>query len=237
MTPQLSWHAAFLRGVNVGRGKRLPMSELRATLESLGYADVRTCLNSGNVVFRTALERGGSHALHIQQRIQQALRQRVGLETLVIVKSADSLAQVLRENPLGKSAEAAKNPSRLLVVLTPSAADLNVLRSIERASWRPDVIAVGSVAAYLWCANGISRSELSEAAFKLLDGHGTTRNLNTLLEVQALMVTAPNVRAPNVRAPSVRAPSVRAPSVRASSVRASSVQKSRAQRTRSRGAY
>ena len=101
-------YVALLRGINVGTAKRVAMSELRALVEELGYSDVRTLLNSGNVVFTAAKAEPREAAL----RIKKALEGKLGVSARVTVISDEELADVVAGNPLGKVAD---NPSRLLV--------------------------------------------------------------------------------------------------------------------------
>src|SRR5439155_26831574 len=89
-------HVALLRGINVGRAKRVAMADLRALFEELGYGEVRTLLNSGNVVFTA---RAGNSAT-IATRIEKALTKRLGISTRVIVITAGELATIIAKNPL-----------------------------------------------------------------------------------------------------------------------------------------
>lgn len=75
---------ALLRGVNVGGAKRVPMAEFRALLAILGYAKVRTLMNSGNAAFESNARSTRIHAT----RIREAIAGRLGLDVPVIVKSA-----------------------------------------------------------------------------------------------------------------------------------------------------
>ena len=99
---------ALLRGINVGKAKRVPMADLRTLLTELGYTDVATLLNSGNVVFRAAKGTPVKHAAEIAGAIATNLK----VEVPVIVKSAPELAAIVSENPL---ADEASDHSRLMV--------------------------------------------------------------------------------------------------------------------------
>ncbi|MGZ3461259.1 MAG: DUF1697 domain-containing protein, partial [Archangium sp.] len=107
---------ALIRGINVGRAKRVAMAELRALVEELGYTDVRTLLNSGNVVFTTPGRTAGNAAA----RIEAALATGLGVPARVTVLSAGELATVVAENPL---LAVATDPSRLLVTVLTHPAD------------------------------------------------------------------------------------------------------------------
>jgi uncharacterized protein (DUF1697 family) len=172
--------AVLLRGVNVGKGNRLPMADFRAALESLGYTGVRTLLNSGNAVFSGP---GRSPAAHAQA-IRDALRSRCGLEPPVIVKSARQLAAIAEENVL---AAVAKDHSRLLVVFTQDDDALRPLEDLASGVEPPERFVVGEHAAFLYAPDGI----LQSTAGAVLLGKGgravTTRNWRTVLKLQRLL--------------------------------------------------
>ena len=88
----MNYYIAFLRGINVGTAKRISMEDLRALIERLGYEDVRTVLNTGNVVFRgkKAAERT------IADRIQEALESRHGFSANTLVMTATDLDSIVR---------------------------------------------------------------------------------------------------------------------------------------------
>lgn len=168
---------ALIRGINVGRAKRIAMADLRALVEGLGYRDVRTLLNSGNVVFTTR----ASTAI-AAKRIEQAMEKQLGVSARVFVLTAQELEQIVKENSL---ADRADNPSRLLVAVFGAAADRSRLKAMEKADRGNDALAVGARAAYLWCPNGILESRFIEDVMRLLGDAATTRNWATVLKLQA----------------------------------------------------
>ena len=158
-----------MRGINVGRAKRVAMAELRALVEELGYRDVRTLLNSGNVVFTTPRLAPGNAAA----RIENALAVRLGVSARITVLSAAELAAVVAENPLGAIAN---DPSRLLVCVLADAANRSKLKPLSKLDWGNEVLAIGTRVAYLWCPDGILASRLPEAVNRLPGDAVTTRN-------------------------------------------------------------
>ncbi|MFL6700128.1 MAG: DUF1697 domain-containing protein, partial [Vitreoscilla sp.] len=166
-------YIALLRGINVGKAKRVPMADLRALMEALGYAGVRTLLNSGNAVFDA---RGGSAASHAR-RLKAAIGEKTGVDCEVVVKTADELAAAIAEHPLRRHAN---DDARLLVMFMQDASTLAELRSLEAADWAPEAFAVGAHAAWLWCANGIIESRVAKAVGKVLKERGTARNWATV---------------------------------------------------------
>jgi uncharacterized protein (DUF1697 family) len=171
----------LLRGVNVGKGNRLPMADFKALLLGLGYTEVSTLLNSGNAVFSST----GRSVLKHAEAIGQALEQQLGLRVSVIVKSGAEMAAAVSSNPL-EVPEA--DHSKFLVAFVQDSAALQKLVGQQALAQPPERFAVGSEAAYLHCANGILESKLGEALLKLGKGV-TTRNWATVLKLVALSGT------------------------------------------------
>jgi uncharacterized protein (DUF1697 family) len=171
---------ALLRGINVGKAKRVPMADLRALLTELGYTDVVTLLNSGNAVFRAPKGTQTRHAANIATAISEKLK----VEVPVIVKSAKELSAIVGENQL---AEQASNHSQLLVVFAQDNATLSGLDAVESLVVLPEQFLVGKNAAYLHCATGILESKAGKALLGKAGGSVTTRNWATILKLQALV--------------------------------------------------
>jgi uncharacterized protein (DUF1697 family) len=173
-------HVALLRGINVGRAKRVAMADLRALVAGLGYRDVRTLLNSGNVVFTVPPGAKGDAAA----RIQDGIAAKLGVTARVLVITADDLATVVAEDPLRGIAD---DPSRYLVAFLSDPADLAKLRPLTRQDWAPGALALGKRVAYLWCPEGILDSKLPEAVGRLIGDAATTRNWATVTKLHALV--------------------------------------------------
>lgn len=180
VAPKPATFVALLRGINVGRAKRLPMAELRAVLAGLGYTDVVTLLNSGNAVFRGA---GGTPREHAE-RIAAGITERFELDVPVIVKSARELDAIVAGNPL---ADAVTDPSRLLVAFAPDSAALAGLALIASTCAAPDRFVVGRYAAYLHCPTGVLASRAANALLGKAGHAVTTRNWATVLKIQAVV--------------------------------------------------
>jgi uncharacterized protein (DUF1697 family) len=155
------------------------MADLRDLLEKLGYEEVRTLLNSGNVVF-TATAAGAKTA---GTRIEQALVKRLRVTSRVIVFSASELSAVVAGNSLAK---VATNPSRLMVAFLATPGDRARLEPIASKPWGAEKIALGPRVAYFWCPEGIIRSEVAAAVGKTLGEAVTVRNWATVLKLHAV---------------------------------------------------
>jgi uncharacterized protein (DUF1697 family) len=182
-----SRYVALIRGINVGRAKRVAMADLRTLLSRLGYTDVRTILNSGNVVLTAPKPQP---PVNIGKQIEQAMSEQLGVSGRVTVLTAAEFAGVVEENAL---VGVAKDPARLLVAFCSDRSRLKQLEEIGRQEWAPEAFAAGSLAAYLWCAEGILESRLLEVVGPALGDSTTTRNWATVGRVLAALQLAEGV--------------------------------------------
>jgi uncharacterized protein (DUF1697 family) len=174
-----TWHVALLRGINVGRAKRVPMADLRALIENLGYGHVRTLLNSGNVVFSAS----AATVVNAAARIEESLATNLGVTARVTMLTAAELAGIVAENPM---LAMANDSSRLLVAVLSDPTDRARLEPLLEQDWAPDALAIGRRVAYVWCAGGILESRLAQAVGRALGSAVTSRNWATILKLHAL---------------------------------------------------
>lgn len=170
---------ALLRGINVGRAKRVAMADLRSLVSDLGYRGVATVLNSGNVLFTAP----GVASSEAAAAIEGALAARLGVRARVTVLTAEELAAAVAENPLHGLAT---DPSRLLVAFLQGPADRFRLEPLLAEDWSPEALAPGRRVAYLWCPAGVLASRLQEAIGRALGDAVTTRNWATVTKLHAL---------------------------------------------------
>jgi uncharacterized protein (DUF1697 family) len=172
-------YVAFLRGINVGRAKRIAMADLRVLVEGLGYTDVRSVLNSGNVVFRAA----GTTAQEAAAAIEEALVLKLGVAARVFVLDQGEVSAIIDGNPL---LEVATDHSRLIVFLFGDATQHAKLAALDNRDWGGERLALGTRAAYVWCPEGMLDSAAATSLGKLLGDGTTSRNWNTLVKLHAL---------------------------------------------------
>ncbi len=156
------------------------MAELQRLVAGLGYTEVRTLLNSGNIVFSVPPKIKGDPAA----KIQAAMAAQMGVTARVMTFTAEHWATVIAENPL---AEMVTNPSLLLVGFVHEMADREKFKPLLQQTWSPDVLALGSLAAYLWCPNGSLAGKLFPAVDRLFGNAVTTRNWSTVLKLHAML--------------------------------------------------
>jgi uncharacterized protein (DUF1697 family) len=167
---------ALIRGINVGRAKRIAMADLRGLFVDLGLANVRTLLNSGNVLFQCPRP----DVLKLAAAIESAISKNCGFSAPVAVITAADLARIIRENPL---LHVALDHSRHLVAFATNPGSLAALHPLLKESWAPDEVAITPRAAYLWCKGGLLDGKLIRAFSRLAGDHVTTRNWATILKL------------------------------------------------------
>ncbi|MDN2708331.1 DUF1697 domain-containing protein [Janthinobacterium sp. SUN118] len=170
---------AFLRGINVGRAKRVAMADLRKLLGDLGFTNVRTVLNSGNVVF----EAGRVAPAEAAAGIEEALVLKLGVAARVTVLSAGQFAELIEQNTLAPAADAA----RLLALVLNRPSDAQRLAPLLQQSWQPEALALGQWAAYAWCPDGVLASKVVAALGVLLGDGVTSRNWATMQKLKLLL--------------------------------------------------
>lgn len=178
---------ALLRGINLGPHRRVAMADLRAALTAAGFGEVRTHLQSGNLVLDSDL--GGAA---LGDAIAATLVRDLNLDTDVIVRSADELAAAIDGDPFS---EIATDPARHVLGFCQGApaagriADLEERIARQRAAAQPaadDRHAFAGDHFYLWCPNGISTSPYFTVPWAKLGVASTQRNWNTVTAVLRL---------------------------------------------------
>ncbi len=168
---------ALLRAVNVGGTGKLPMSDLKAICEELGFGAVSTYIASGNVVFTSRKSEAA-----IKAALEKRLAAYAGKPVGVLVRSAAEMAQVLSDNPFPKAA-----PNRTMAVFLDRAPPADTLAGVR--GQRDEEIRLGRREIYILYDQGMGTSKLVIPAAKT----GTARNMNT---VATLAKMAAEIRRP-----------------------------------------
>ena len=147
------------------------MPELRKLLEGHGHGDVRTHLQSGNVVL-TSRKSPAALAKELERQIADGL----GVEAVVVVRTRDELAAVVERDPLGK---VATDPSRYLVTFFSAPPGKAAVERLEGLAANGERVAVDGRELYTWHPEGVGRSKLAKALSDAKLG-GTARNWRTV---------------------------------------------------------
>ena len=173
-------YVSMLRAVNVGGSGLIKMEPLREAYEALGLADVRTLLQSGNVVFRSGL----TDRSRLVKRIMQEIERRFDLQVEVILRTLAEIASIVDRGPV-LSPRADK--SKLLVMFlssVPDAAAQAALKKWHKGKELKELLEMRGPEIYLYYPDGVGRSKLTGAVIEnKLDTAGTARNWNTLIKL------------------------------------------------------
>jgi uncharacterized protein (DUF1697 family) len=167
-------YVSMLRGVNVGGHGVIKMDTLKDAYLGIGLADVRTLLQSGNVLFSSRLRDRAALA----KRIKQELERRFELQIEVVIRTLDEVRTIVERGPV---LSARADMSKLLVMFLSGVPDAQGQAVLVKQHKGPEMIEVRGPEIYLYYPDGVGRSKLSTAFIEnKLKVAGTTRNWNTL---------------------------------------------------------
>jgi uncharacterized protein (DUF1697 family) len=172
-------HIVLLRGINIGSRNRVAMPKLRDVLTDAGFEDVKTYVQSGNVV----LSAKGS-AEQLARKCERLLADEFALDIPVVVRTRAQLAKVVQRNPLGK---VATDPKRYQVSFLTGKLPAEVVRKLEEVAAPSERFVVSGREVYAWHPAGVARSKL----WAMLAGRGlgvtaTARNWTTVTTLLGL---------------------------------------------------
>jgi uncharacterized protein (DUF1697 family) len=160
-------YVALLRSVNVG-GRKVSMEELRDVFADLGHTNVRTYIQSGNVVFTAK----GRKENVVRSAIEAAIERGLGLDVTVLLRAPAELAQVLEANPYADAA---------YVTFLDGLPDSERVAELDPTAYLPDLFKVVGREVYVHAPNGYGRTKINNAFFeRKLATRATTRNLRTV---------------------------------------------------------
>jgi uncharacterized protein (DUF1697 family) len=173
-------YVALLRAVNVGGNNKVPMARLRELADGLGYIDVATYVQSGNLVLSADVKK----AADIEAAVAEVIRTDLGVDISVMVRSRKELAAVIDANPFGDIAD---DPKRLLVNVLAAQPAADRIEALDPAEFEPERYEFGDRCIYQWFPEGVGRSKMATAPWdRRLGVRGTGRNwrtITTLLEM------------------------------------------------------
>lgn len=178
----MSRHLALLRAINLGGHKAVAMAELRDLLTRLGFGNVQSLLQTGNLVFDSDARTGAP----LEGVLEREGKRRLGLETDWFVRGASEWKRLIARNPF--PAEAARDPAHLLVVCLKAAPNAKQVKALQSAITGREVVRAVGHQAYIVYPDGIGRSRVTSALIeRMLGTRGTGRNWNTVLKLGALI--------------------------------------------------
>lgn len=175
-------YIALLRGVNLGPHNRMKMDRLQQSLQGLGFVEVRTYIQSGNVVFTAARQ----SSFDLSQSIEQRILRDFGFSVRVISRTAEELGKAIQNNPFLR--EKGIDSSRLHVTFLSEAPVRSSLKKLDTLAAGQDQFRCCGKEIYLYCPDGLGRSKLFGSAFDrvLAVSATTTRNWKTVNTLYAM---------------------------------------------------
>jgi uncharacterized protein (DUF1697 family) len=169
----------LLRGINLGSRRRVGMAELRKLLEGHGYEDVRTHLQSGNVLLTSS-----DSASRLRTRLERELAAGLGFDVEVTLRTRAELARVVAHDPLG---DVAKDPSRYLVTFLETKPTAKLVREVSALDVEPERVVMSGREVYSWHPQGLQSSPLAKLLSKTgVSAAGTNRNWRTVTKLLEL---------------------------------------------------
>jgi len=169
---------SMLRGINVGGQRKVPMVALKTCYESLGFTNVRTFIQSGNVTFD--YEGGDTQSIAI--RLESGIRKSFGFDVTVVVRTKEEMLKVIRGFPFTSQEEDFSHVTFLSNAPSSIPED-----EIEKVRGKGEKFSASGKEVYLFCPNGYGRTKLNNSLFeKKLKVAATTRNWRTVNSLYAL---------------------------------------------------
>jgi uncharacterized protein (DUF1697 family) len=169
-------HVLLLRGINIGSRNRIAMPKLREALDSAGFDNVRTYLQSGNVVVSSDATPG-----KVAEDCKAVIAERFGLDIEIVTRTHKELAQVVKRNPLAKVAD---NPKRYQVSFLAEKPDRATVAKLSELRVDPEEFVHIGRELYAWHPDGVARSKLWNAlAGPKLGIPATARNWTTVTQL------------------------------------------------------
>ncbi len=172
-------YIALFRGINVGGNNKLPMKELVTVLEGLGLQNIRTYIQSGNVVFE-----GKGKATELAAKMGTAIRKSHGFEPRVLLLDAAKLENAIKANPFPEGEAEGNTLHFNFLECSPPNPNLAGLEKIKAATER---FQLKDDVCYLHAPDGIGRSKLAASLERLLDVSMTGRNWNTIKKLREMV--------------------------------------------------
>jgi uncharacterized protein (DUF1697 family) len=179
----MSAHIALLRAVNVGGRKPVIMAELRNLLTEIGFSDVHSILQTGNLVFRGSARRTEDD---LEGFLEKEAAKRLDLHTDFFVRPQEEWKRIIADNPFQD--EAKRDAARLVVMFLKRAPIKKEVEALRAAIRGPEMVRTEGRQAYIVYPAGIGRSHLTNTLLERKFGtRGTARNWNTVLKLDSFV--------------------------------------------------
>ncbi|HUD84005.1 MAG TPA: DUF1697 domain-containing protein [Candidatus Saccharimonadales bacterium] len=174
-------YIAMLRGINVSGKKIIKMEQLRACLAKLEFSNIKTYVQSGNIIFETSNDSAAS----LSRKIEQKILRDFGFSVPVFLKTSKEMEEAIKRNPFLKVF--AIDHSKLHITFLSDAPPKTALEQLLPLAVKPDQFRIIGREIYLYCPNGYGNTRLSNTAIeRKLSVGATTRNWTTAKTLLAM---------------------------------------------------
>ncbi|MEZ4803586.1 MAG: DUF1697 domain-containing protein [Gelidibacter sp.] len=167
----------LLKGINVGGHKKVPMAELRELLTKEGFQNLKTYIQSGNVVLQSS-----ETASKVEAKMQKAIKSHFGFEVSVIVKTNKELQAIFDASPFSKNTK-----EKSYFIMFNKTPDKELLKEVESISFENEEVILKKDALYFYSSVGYGNAKFNMNTYeKKLKVTGTARNFNTMVKLLSL---------------------------------------------------
>jgi uncharacterized protein (DUF1697 family) len=178
-------YIVLLRGINIGPHKRMKMEKLRASCEALGFAGVKTYIQSGNVIFKAPKLSPAA----LSKKLGECIVKDFGFSSEIISRSREEMKTIISGNPFLK--EPGIDPSKLHVVFLSQSLSAPALKKLQDLTISPDRVSYSDKEIYFYFPNGVSGSSLWKHPLDRVTGvAGTMRNWKTVTTLSQIATEA-----------------------------------------------
>ncbi len=165
-------YISMLRGINVSGQKKIKMEDLKKLYESLGFKNVKTYVNSGNVKFNCS----DNDISNLINKIERKINNSFGFDVLVFIRTINEMKKLIKNTPFAN-----EDPSKIYITFLSDIPIHSLLIEINKIKDISEKFFISGREIYLFCPNGYGRSKLSNNFFeRTLNLSATTRNWNTV---------------------------------------------------------
>jgi len=177
---QMTIYVSLFRSINVG-GRTVRMNELKDLYEALGFKDVATYIQSGNVICTG----DDTDKAQLTKQIEDGFAQKFGFHAKVIVRTPSELQETIANNPFQN--QPTKEPNRIAVLFLATRPESSSLEDLRKSYLGPEEFYLTGKELFIYYPDGMGRSKLTLTLIeKKLKTTGTARNLNTVLQLHKL---------------------------------------------------
>ena len=171
-------YIAFLKGINVGGHKKIPMTELRKLLTNSGFQNVQTYIQSGNVRFQSSEEK----RFMLEANIQNCIKSHFGFDVPVILKIPFELQTIFEECPFSK-----EEKEKSYFILLSKIPDKVLVKDALQISHEYETVVIKKDCLYFYSDTGYGQAKFNMNTFeRKLHVVGTARNYNTMVKLVSL---------------------------------------------------